>query len=115
MSSSEQVSKAELLRLRLAEGGGGSGENGPIHCGDAPDWPNILEILDGRLNPKGVKGGRLGLYLDKGIVQVCVNWPAAKAFGFVRVHRLAVALQDVESALADPEFKWLPDKPRKGF
>lgn len=78
--------------------------------GDAGRFPSIMEVLSPWCCPKGVRGGRIGIYINNDRLNVCLSWPEVGKIAFINIEELGDLLQVVESRLSDGLVKWLPDK-----
>jgi len=102
-------------RVKQATNGAASGAAGDVTrvVDDAADFPCITEVLSPFGCPKGVKGGRIGLYIHNDRLQACLSWPEVGQICFVPLDRLSDALQVIESLLDTSDVKWLRDRASK--
>ena len=101
----------EALAVRRKRANGGSGDDGGI--GDREAYPKLCELLT-VLPPgaKGVKTGRVALFVQDSRLTCCLSFPAIAGVAFIALDNFMDALAHVERSLRDRTVEWREDKPQ---
>lgn len=110
METEVKKSKAEILKEKMASMG--QGQDGIVRTlvDDCHLFPDIMEVLTPRQQGKKAKGGRIGIYVKQGKLQVVVSWPEAGVYGFCKVSGFTGLLEAIEEQLRQEDIDWLEDR-----
>lgn len=113
MEAEVQKTKAQLLREKMQ--GCKESSDGVIRTliDDCHLFPDILEVLVPRENGKNAKGGRIGIYVKGGKLQVVISWPEAGVYGFAAVTTFTGLAEAIQEQLKSEDIDWLEDRSAK--